>query len=238
MELTKARPKSPHRAPRHGGKVLADALVAQGIDHVFEVPGESFLDTLDGLHDRRDRLKLITCRFEAGAVNMAEAYGKLHGRPAAAFVTRGPGACHGAIGVQVAFQDSTPLLLFVGQIPFEETDRESFQEVDYRRMFQPLAKWVTQIDDAARIPEIVAHAVDVATSGRPGPVVTALSEEMQKKLVEVPDIGRAPVSVPYPDPAALARMRAWVAGAQKPLAILGGTCWTEEGRSAIREFLV
>ncbi len=119
---------------------------------------------------------------------MAEAYGKLTGRPAAAMVTRGPGACHAAIGVHVAQQDSTPLLLFVGQIPFEETDRESFQEVDYRRMFGPLAKWVTQIDDARRIPELVAHAVDVATTGRPGPVVIALSEEMQKHTVEVPDL--------------------------------------------------
>src|SRR3954465_3141106 len=142
--------KAPEKArttPRHGGRVLADTLVAQGIDHVFEVPGESFLDTLDGLHDKREKLKLVPGRFEAGAVNMAEAYGKLTGRPAAAMVTRGPGACHGSIGVHVAQQDSTPMLLFVGQIPFEETDRESFQEVDYRRMFGPLAKWVTQVDD-------------------------------------------------------------------------------------------
>ena len=183
---------------RPGGRVLADALVAQGIDHVFAVPGESYLDVLDGLYAVHDRLKLVTCRFEAGAVNAAEAYGKLTGRPAAAMVTRGPGACHGAIGVHIAMQDSTPLLLFVGQIPFAETDRESFQEVDYRRMFGPLAKWVTQIDDARRIPEIVAHAVDVATTGRPGPVVIALSEEMQKDLVDVPDLGAIHVSVRSP----------------------------------------
>ncbi len=175
---------------RPGGRVLADALVAQGIDHVFCVPGESYLDVLDGLYAVHEQLRLVTCRFEAGAVNAAEAYGKLTGRCAAAMVTRGPGACHGAIGVHIAQQDSTPMLLFVGQIPFAETDRESFQEVDYRRMFGPLAKWVTQIDDAKRIPEIVAHAVDVATSGRPGPVVIALSEEMQKDLVEVADIPR------------------------------------------------
>ncbi len=155
--------------PRLGGHILASALVAQGIDHVFEVPGESFLDTLDGLHDVGDKLKLVTCRFEAGAVNMAEAYGKLKGRPAAAMVTRGPGACHGSIGVHVAFQDSTPMLLFVGQIPHEDTGRDAFQEVDYRQMFAPLAKWVTQIDHAHRIPEIVAHAVDVATIGPAGP---------------------------------------------------------------------
>ncbi len=225
-------------SPRPGGRVLADALVAQGIDHVFAVPGESYLDVLDGLYDVRDRLRLVTCRFEAGAVNMAEAYGKLAGRPAAAMVTRGPGACHGAIGVHVAMQDSTPLLLFIGQIPFEETDRESFQEVDYRRMFGPLAKWVTQIDDARRIPELIAHAVDVATTGRPGPVVIALSEEMQKHRVSVPDIGRAPVSAGLPDPAALARMQDMLARSRKPLAILGGSCWTEAGRAAVRDFLV
>ena len=125
------------RPQRRGGRVLADALVAQGIDTAFVVPGESYLDVLDGLYDVEDRIKTVTCRFEAGAVNMAEVYGKLKGRPAAAFVTRGPGACHGAIGVHIAHQDSTPLLLFVGQIPFEETDRESFQEVDYRKMFGP-----------------------------------------------------------------------------------------------------
>jgi acetolactate synthase-1/2/3 large subunit len=236
MELAQAR--KARLTPRMGGRILADALVSQGIDHVFSVPGESFLDTLDGLYDVRQKLKLVTCRFEAGAVNMAEAYGKLTGRPAAAMVTRGPGACHGAIGVHVAMQDSTPMLLFIGQIPFSDTDRESFQEVDYRRMFGPLAKWVTQIDDAKRIPELVAHAVDVATTGRPGPVVIALSEEMQKDVVQVPDLPRVPVSVAFPDPAAIAKMRAMLAKATKPLAILGGSCWSEAGRVAIREFLV
>jgi acetolactate synthase-1/2/3 large subunit len=236
MELAQAR--KARLMPRMGGRILADALVSQGIDHVFSVPGESFLDTLDGLYDVRQKLKLVTCRFEAGAVNMAEAYGKLTGRPAAAMVTRGPGACHGAIGVHVAMQDSTPMLLFIGQIPFDDTDRESFQEVDYRRMFGPLAKWVTQIDSAKRIPELVAHAVDVATSGRPGPVVIALSEEMQKDYAQVPDLMRVPVSVPFPDPAAIAKMRAMLAKSTKPLAILGGSCWSEAGRAAIREFLI
>src|ERR1700691_1723440 len=187
--------------PRLGGHILAAALVAQGIDHVFAVLVEGFLDTLDGLHETRNGLKLVTCRFEAGAVNMAEAYGKLKGKPAAAMVTRGPGACHGSIGVHIAMQDSTPMLLFVGQIPHEDTGRDAFQEVDYRQMFAPLAKWVTQIDHAHRIPEVVAHAVDVAVSGQPGPVVIALSEEMQKDTVSVPDIPRAPVSVAFPDPA-------------------------------------
>jgi len=222
---------------RPGGRLLADALVAQGIRHVFAVPGESYLDVLDGLYARQDRIELVTCRFEAGAVHMAEAYGKLTGRPAAAMVTRGPGACHASIGVHVAMQDSTPLLLFVGQIPFEETDRDSFQEVDYRRMFGPLAKWVTQVDDARRIPELVAHAVDVATSGRPGPVVIALSEEMQKHLVTVPDIGPIEVSRPQPEPAAMARMAALLDRAERPLAILGGACWSDAGRAAVHRFL-
>ncbi len=235
MELKRAN--AARHGARPGGRVLADALVAQGIDHVFAVPGESYLDVLDGLYAVHERLKLVTCRFEAGAVNAAEAYGKLTGRPAAAMVTRGPGACHGAIGVHIAQQDSTPLLLFVGQIPFAETDRESFQEVDYRRMFAPLAKWVTQIDDAARIPEIVAHAVDVATTGRPGPVVIALSEEMQKHMVDVPDIGPTLVSRPQPDPEAVAALAKLMANATKPLAILGGGGWTPAGRAAIHGFL-
>ena len=224
--------------PRPGGRILADALVAQGIRHVFAVPGESYLDVLDGLYAVRDEIALVTCRFEAGAVHMAEATGKLTGRPAAAFVTRGPGACHAAIGVHVAQQDGTPLLLFVGQIPFAETDRDSFQEVDYRRMFGPLAKWVTQLDDARRIPELVAHAVDVATSGRPGPVVIALSEEMQRATAEMLDLGPIPVSRPQPDPAAVERLDALLARAKQPLAILGGSGWSDAGRAAVRDALV
>lgn len=236
MELAQAR--KARIVPRTGGRALADALVAQGIDHAFAVPGESYLDVLDGLYDVRQKLKLVTCRFEAGAVNMAEAFGKLTGRPAAAFVTRGPGACHGAIGVHVAMQDSTPMLLFVGQIPHEDAGRDAFQEVDYRRMFSPLAKWVTQIDQAKRIPEVVAHAMDVAVSGRPGPVVIALSEEMQKDMIEVPDLPRATVSPPHPDPAALAQLRMMLSRSTKPLAVLGGSCWTDAGRAAIRDFLL
>ena len=221
---------------RAGGLVLAEALVAQGIDHAFAVPGESYLAVLDGLHAVSDRVRLVTCRFEAGAAHMAEAFGKLTGRPAAAFVTRGPGACHASIGVHVAQQDSTPMLLFVGQIPFSETDRDSFQEVDYRRMFGPLAKWVTQIDDARRIPELVARAVDVATTGRPGPVVIALSEEMQMAEVDIPDLGPIDVSLPLPDPAALTRLGDMLAAAQRPLLVVGGSGWTAQGRTDLRAF--
>ncbi len=222
---------------RFGGRVLADALVAQGVDHVFAVPGESYLDVLDGLYDVRDRIRLVTCRFEAGAGNMAEAYGKLTGKPGVVMVTRGPGAAHAAISVHIAQQDSTPMVMIVGQIPSDERDRESFQEVDYRRFFGPIAKWVTEIDDARRIPELVAHAFDVATSGRPGPVVISITEEMQKQQVEVPDIGPADVSVAHPDPVALTRMMALLAKAEKPLAILGGSRWTDAGRADIAKFL-
>jgi acetolactate synthase-1/2/3 large subunit len=223
---------------RSGGQLLADALVANGATHVFAVPGESYLDLLDGLYAQRNRIELVTCRFEAGAVHMAEAQGKLTGRPGVAVVTRGPGACHAAIGVHVAQQDSTPLVLLVGQIPMGETDRESFQEVDYRRFFSPIAKWVTQIDEAARIPELMAHAFDVAVSGRPGPVVVALSEEMQKHLAAVPDIGPQALLPPHPAPDAIPRLMAMLEKAERPLAILGGSCWTAAGRSAIRDFLV
>jgi acetolactate synthase-1/2/3 large subunit len=233
--MNEARRATPGRT---GGKLLADALVAQGVTHAFCVPGESYLDLLDGLYAVRNRLQLVTCRFEAGAVHMAEAYGKLTGKPGVAIVTRGPGACHAAIGVHVAFQDSTPLVLLVGQIPVEETDRESFQEVDYRRMFGPLAKWVTQIDDEKRIPELMAHAFDVATSGRPGPVVVAISEEMQKRLASVPDIGPAEVLPPHPAPDALPRVMKMLAAAERPLAVLGGSRWSAQGKADIRDWLL
>ena len=223
---------------RTGGKLLADALVAQGVTHAFCVPGESYLDLLDGLYSVRNRLQLVTCRFEAGAIHMAEAYGKLTGRPGVAIVTRGPGACHAAIGVHVAQQDSTPLVLLVGQIPVEETDRETFQEVDYRRMFSPIAKWVTQIDDEKRIPELMAHAFDVAVSGRPGPVVIAISEEMQKRMASVPDIGPADVLPPHPAPDAVQRMMAMLGKAKRPLAVLGGSRWSDQGKADIRDFLL
>ena len=237
MELAQAR--KARIVPRTGGRALADALVAQGIDHVFAVPGESYLDVLDGLYEVRQKLQLVTCRFEAGAVNMAEAFGKLKGRPAAAMVTRGPGACHGAIGVHVAMQDSTPLLLFVGQIPHEDAGRDAFQEVDYRRMFSPLAKWVTQIDQAKRIPEVVAHADGRRDVGSPRPG----GHRSLGRDAEGPDRGAGSAaahrsSPPYPDPAALAQLRAMLGRSRKPLAVLGGSCWTEEGRAAIRDFLL
>lgn len=223
---------------RTGGRIIADALASLGIEHVFSVAGESFLGVLDGLHDLTDRINLVTCRFEAGAVHMAEAYGKLAGKPAAAIVTRGPGACHAAIGVHVAFQDSTPLLLLVGQVPSNEVDREGFQEVDYRSMFSPLAKWVTQIDDVARAPELLAHALDVAKSGRPGPVVVALPENMQRAHAEIPNFVPTPMYPARPNKEGLGQMRELLADARKPLAIVGGGAgWTETGKAALRAFL-
>lgn len=217
-------------AARHAGRILADALALHGIRHVFTVPGESFLDALDGLYELGDRINVVACRVESGAVHMAEAYGKLTGGVAAAMVSRGPGACHGAIGVHVAQQDSTPLLVLVGQIPSGDTDRGAFQEVDYRAMFRPLAKWVTQIDDAARIPETIAHAVETARAGRPGPVVVALAEDMQAQFVDVQDVPPSSVSVAHPDPAALEQMLHLLARAERPLAILGGG-WMDASRA-------
>ncbi|MCS6921718.1 MAG: thiamine pyrophosphate-binding protein [Elioraea sp.] len=229
----------PRVAPRQGGRVLADALRALGVTHVFQVAGESFLALLDGLYENRAAIRTITCRFEGAAVNMAEAYGKLTGRPGVAIVTRGPGACHGSVGVHIAQQDSTPLVLFVGQVPRGDMDRDAFQEVDHRRFFGAMAKWVVQIDDAARIPELVAHAFRVAVSGRPGPVVVAIPEDMQMDVVTVAD--PRPVIVPraLPDPAAMAELRRLLARAKRPLVILGqGAAWTEQGRQDLARWIV
>src|SRR6201995_1795977 len=157
---------------------IVDALLAHGVDHVFCVPGGSYLAVLDALHDVRDRIRLVTCRHEAGAATMAEAYGKLTGRPGVCMVTRGPGATQASVGVHTAFQDSTPLILLVGQVGSDTEEREAFQEIDFRRMFGQMAKWVAQIDRVERIPELVARAFSTACAGRPGPVVLALPEDM------------------------------------------------------------
>ena len=225
------------RAPISGGRMLAQQLALHGADTVFAVPGESYLDLLDGLYEVRDQVRLITCRFEAGAVNMAEAYGKLTGKPGVAIVTRGPGACHGAIGVHTAQQDSTPLILLVGQIPSDETDRDSFQEIDYRQMFRGIAKWVTQIDHADRVPEIMHRAFQVAVSGRPGPVVISLPEDMQLDKVTVPAGSRYSVPPIACDAAQVEAMRTLLAKASRPLVMLGGGAfWTDAGRAAMKRF--
>ena len=157
---------------RSAAEVLVDQLIIHGVEHVFCVPGESYLAVLDAFHDRP--LKITVCRQEGGAAMMAEAIGKATGRPGICFVTRGPGATNASPGVHIAQQDSTPMILFVGQVARDMREREAFQEIDYRAVFGTIAKWVTEIDDPARIPEIMSHAFHVATSGRPGPVVIAL----------------------------------------------------------------
>ncbi len=225
-------------AGRTGGRILADALKTQGTTHVFQVAGESFLGLLDGLYENRSAIRTITCRFEGAAVNMAEAHGKLTGRPGVASVTRGPGACHGSIGIHIAQQDSTPLVLLVGQIPRGDTDRDAFQEVDYRRFFGGMAKWVTQIEDAARIPELIHHAFQVAVSGRPGPVVVAIPEDMQTDTAEVTDGRRHVVPRILPDPAAMAELKRLLGRARRPLVVLGqGAHWTAEGRADLAAWL-
>ena len=170
---------------RTGGRILVDQLALHGADLAYGVPGESYIDVLDALRD--SPVRYVTCRHEGGAATMAEAHGKLTGGPGICFVTRGPGATQASVGVHTAYQDGTPLLLLVGQVPREDAEREAFQEIDYRRMFGPLAKWVAQVDQVERIPELIARAFRVATSGRPGPVVLALPEDVLADVADVPD---------------------------------------------------
>jgi acetolactate synthase I/II/III large subunit len=220
---------------RHGGKLLVDQLVLQGADTIFGVPGESFLAVLDGLYE--SPIRLITCRQEAGAANMADAYGKLTGRPGIAIVTRGPGATQASVGVHTAFQDSTPIILLVGQVASDQVEREAFQELDYRRMFGEMTKWVAQIDRADRIPEYVARAYAVCSSGRPGPVVLALPEDMLTSEADVADALPARGVQPHPAPDDIERLRELLAGAERPFAILGGGGWTPDAAHDLRVFL-
>lgn len=217
---------STRRGLRSGGEVLVDQLRIHGAELVFGVPGESFLAALDAMHDRP--VRFVICRMEAGAANAAEAYGKLTGRPGICFVTRGPGATHASVGVHTAMQDSTPLLLLVGQVARGDRGREAFQEVDYEAMFAPLAKWAVEVDDATRLPEIMARAFHVATSGRPGPVVVALPEDMLAERVEVAD------GEPYAVTRPAARQEQVVAAldlleqAERPLLVVGGGGWSPQ----------
>ena len=192
--------------PRSGGQVLADQLKVLGADKVFCVPGESFLDLLDGLYTQSDSIQTVVCRHEGGAANMADAYGKMTGRPGICAVTRGPGATNASNGVHTAFQDSTPMILLIGQVGRSMVDREAFQEMDYRRMFGQMAKWVAQIDDASRIPEYMSRAWKTALSGRPGPVVLALPEDMLSDVVSVADLMPTPLAKPAPTPAAVSEL--------------------------------
>jgi acetolactate synthase-1/2/3 large subunit len=218
----------PDLKTRHGGRILADALVAQGVRMAFGVPGESYLPVLDGLHDLRDRLAFVVCRQEGGASYMAEAYGKLTGEPGVLLVTRGPGATNGAIGVHTGFQDSTPMVVFIGQVGNEFAEREAFQEMDYRRMYGQMAKWVAQIDRVERIPEYVSHAFHTAMAGRPGPVVLALPEDTLFAEAAVADVPRHHVVRPSPSSAEIKQLKDLLEGAQKPFVLLGGGGWTGE----------
>lgn len=221
---------------RTAGQVLVDQLLIHGADTGYCVPGESYLEVLDALHDVKDRFTLINARHEAGAANMAEAYGKLTGKPGICMVTRGPGACHAAIGVHIAQQDSTPMILLVGQIARDTTDREAFQEVDYRAMFGPIAKWATQIDDPRRVPEYMARAFRVATSGRPGPVVVALPEDMLTEVVTVPDARPYTATHAELSTDSLDALKAEIARAERPLMLLGGSGWSDKSAAAITRF--
>src|SRR5688500_10840492 len=209
---------------RTGGQILVDQLTLHGVDHIFCVPGESYLAALDALHDAN--ITVTVCRQEGGAAMMAEAYGKLTGRPGICFVTRGPGATNAAAGLHIARQDSTPMILFVGQVGRDMREREAFQELDYRAVFGTIAKWATEIDDPARIPELVSRAFHVATSGRPGPVVMALPEDMLTETASVTDTPAYEPVETHPALSQMAELQKLLWAAERPVAILGGTRWS------------
>jgi acetolactate synthase-1/2/3 large subunit len=222
---------------RHGGRILADALVAQGASMAFGVPGESYLPVLDGLHDVRSRFSFIVCRQEGGDSYMAEAYGKLTGEPGILFVTRGPGATNGAIGVHTALQDSTPMVVFIGQVPNEFAEREAFQEIDYRRMYGQMAKWVGQIDRVERIPEYVSRAFHTACAGRPGPVVLALPEDTLFSQAAVADVPRHHRVRPAPSPESISDLKLLLEKARQPFVILGGGGWDRDSCTRLQRWI-
>lgn len=220
-----------------GGQILVSALLDQGMDKLFCVPGESYLAVLDALYDVRDRCDVIACRQEGGAAVMAEAYGKLMGRPGICFVTRGPGATNASIAVHTARQDSTPMILFIGHVTLGDRDREAFQEIDYRRMFGPLAKWVAEIEDARRIPEYLSRAYATAMNGRPGPVVLVLPEDILTAVHPAPErmLPVKPV-VAAPTVEDITQFSGLLSRAERPLMILGGSGWTAEARDLVQDF--
>ena len=221
-------------APRLGGHILVDQLTAHGVKHVFCVPGESYLAVLDGLHDAR--IDVTVCRQEGGAAMMADAHGKLTGEPGICMVTRGPGAANAMAGIHIAKQDSTPLILFVGQIERGLREREAFQEMDYRAVFGTQAKWVTEIDQVERIPELISRAFHVATSGRPGPVVIALPEDMLTETASVADAPHYEVIDSAPAAGQLDELQQLLSRARAPMAILGGSRWSAEAVAQFADF--
>ena len=219
---------------RHGGKVLIDQLRIQGVKRVFCIPGESYLAALDGLFE--SGIETIVGRHEGGVSMMAEAYGKLTGRPGVAFVTRGPGATNACSGIHVAFQDSTPLILLVGQVASDQRDREAFQEIEYRKMFEPLAKWVAEIDRADRIPEYIARAFSVACSGRPGPVVLAIPEDILAANCEVLDAKPVVEVTQGADVNVVKKIVRRIAEAKRPFCIVGGSKWSKKASLNLQKF--
>ena len=222
---------------RSGGQILVDQLKIHGADLAFCVPGESYLAVLDALYDAREQIKLITCRHEAGAANMAEAYGKLTGRPGICFVTRGPGATHASIGLHTALQDSTPMILFIGQVARDQGEREAFQEIDYRRMLAPLTKWVAEVPSAERLPEFISRAFHTAVAGRAGPVALALPEDMlTERVVAVDSRAYQRVSA-APRSEDMARLADILSSAERPLAVVGGGGWSLQACEDVLRFL-
>ena len=222
---------------RNGGQLLVESLVSLGARKGFGVPGESYLAVLDALHDTQGRLDFVLCRNEGGAAFMAAAWGKLMGQPGLCFVTRGPGVTNASIGIHTAMQDSVPMIIFVGQVGTDMKGREAFQEIDYRAVFGTMAKWATEIDDVGRIPEILARAWVTATTGRPGPVVIALPEDMLTSLTDAaPLTGPARIAEAAPDAATVADALGLLQGAQRPLILIGGCNWTEAGQTALQGF--
>lgn len=221
---------------RTGGQILVDCLRLHGVDTVFCVPGESYLATLDALHDLQSSINLVVCRQEGGVAYMAEAWGKMTGRPGIAFATRGPGGTNASIGIHTAHQDSTPLILFLGQVARDMTEREAFQEIDFRRMFGVMTKWVAQIDNPARIPEMVSRAFHVATSGRPGPVVLALPEDMQTERADTGDGQPFHLLRPHPGREEMQRLRTLLEGAKRPLLLAGGGGWSASACDDLKAF--
>lgn len=224
------------QALRNGGQILVEALCHNGVDTIYCVPGESYLPVLDALQGHAS-IQTINTRHEGAASNMADAYGKLTGLPGVAFVTRGPGATHAANGVHTAMQDSTPMILFIGQVESAAREREGFQEVDYRRMFGGLAKWATEIEAIERIPEIVHRAFSVAMSGRKGPVVVSLPEDVLFGRAQVADVPPARVAEPCPSAAAMEEIARRLHAAQRPMVVLGGTGWTVEAQAQLQSFV-
>jgi len=229
--------KSSLKAPklRHGGKVLADQLALLGCEAVFCVPGESFLPALDGLYDH-PQIRTIACRHESGAAIMAEAYGKMTGQPSVCFVTRGPGATNASIGIHIAFQDSTPMVLMIGQVERKFLDREAFQEVDFCTMYRPLAKWTAQVHDAQRIPEYVNRAWHISRSGRPGPAVLVFPEDVLFEMTQVRNINPAHLASPLAFSDAGKQVVNFFKPAIRPLIIVGGGGWTQGCASALASF--